>query len=338
MGTSHSLATLLGGLSIAVAHNVTLHVQHSKMGHRNILGHLVGHAFVHQHISDCKIMRNVTWRRSSFRADMEAAISSGRYSCAADLEPEACVAIVADGTPPFVSRGYNKTVVTPLRELFDGRERRRKAPRDVPRPLRIDVHIRRGDLFYYLSSFIKPGTEKQSKAALQRLVPNEVYTQLINDVAHHVNRVGWAGDVNITFHCEGAKPPASVLDVSGNYTDYGKLLQSAGLFGAGQVHVRLGPANARAAFDSMCSSDVLLGGGSGFTSVAGLFCTRPLKLVLPWTAGECSHNTYLLAKARNKSYPVKGSRKRLTLVSHLEPPPNLGALVEGIIGRLKGEM
>ena len=307
--------------------------------------HLVGRTFVHPNVSRCKLISgNASWGAGNptigrqLRSELQKAIVNGQRMCAATSS--VCGVVQVEGVPEFNAPGYERRIaLSPLADTFEQRtshlSKTRQRPRSKARPLRIAVHIRRGDLFWYLNKWNQPNTEKQRQAALMRLVPNHVYSSLIKSVAEHALRAGWTGNTTVTFHCEGSIPPASVLDVDGGYTNYSSLLQSADWLGAGRMHAALGSAVARDAFESMCKSDVLIGGGSGFSSLVGSFCSRPLKLLIPWTLKGCPRaNTYKLTNNATANYRVKNSKIPLTLVSQWLPPGELGQLVAAVLARL----
>merc|ERR1712196_427633 len=67
--------------------------------------------------------------------------------------------------------------------------------------------------------------------------------------------------------------------------------------------LKVGSHDPRKAFVSMCNSDLLITGASGFSFLVATLCARPLALPVPfWFSYECIDNAYMLDVAQNKSH------------------------------------
>ena len=94
--------------------------------------------------------------------------------------------------------------------------------------------------------------------------------------------------------------------------------------------IKLGSNEPKEAFVSMCNSDLLITGASGFSFLVAKLCRRPLVLAVPmWLSYECIENAYMLEVAQNKSYMGHSLVSRFAIPSNLEEL--LRSRIEGYI-------
>ena len=90
--------------------------------------------------------------------------------------------------------------------------------------------------------------------AYHRMLPNEAYVHMLDQLFASFRRLGWAHPVSLEFHAEGSRPPASIVNVDSTFTD----VVSLGAARGWASNARLGAESPAAAFDEMCTADVLM--------------------------------------------------------------------------------
>ena len=158
-----------------------------------------------------------------------------------------------------------------------------------PRHVRVDIHIRRGDVMAH-SDITAPsdsmGRSDDSNgvhwtvalesrfAILHRAIPNAAYLNILRGV---LSAIGRDVPVSVVLHCDSPQArPDSVPDVNASeHTNF-----SAGL--PSRVRLRMGPADVLVAFRSMCSADVVVMSRSTLSWTAAALCARPAFLATPY--------------------------------------------------------
>jgi len=159
----------------------------------------------------------------------------------------------------------------------------RKATASTANVINIAVHIRRGDLFQYIS--------KWGNLATNRLVPVSAYTSLLKQL---LTKLFVSGDdvnrkIRVTVHCEGMIGNATVSDVDGTMIDLQQemigLLDNNSNHTKAMIHNNVtflaGDEDPLQAFDDICySSNIFIAGVSSFSHLVGVLCPKPIILAM----------------------------------------------------------
>eukprot|EP00984_Skeletonema_dohrnii_P035421 scaffold35144_cov183-Skeletonema_dohrnii-CCMP3373.AAC.1 len=153
----------------------------------------------------------------------------------------------------------------------------RNATASTANVINIAMHIRRGDLFQFIS--------KWGKSATHRLVPVSAYTsllkQLLTKLFVSVSGDGVKREIRVTVHCEGIIGNATVFDVDGTMIDLQQ--EMIGLLDNNHNDVTFlaGDEDPLQAFDDICySSNIFIAGNSAFSHLVGVLCPKPIILAM----------------------------------------------------------
>eukprot|EP00984_Skeletonema_dohrnii_P031159 scaffold23296_cov116-Skeletonema_dohrnii-CCMP3373.AAC.3 len=159
----------------------------------------------------------------------------------------------------------------------------RKATTSTANVINIAIHIRRGDLFQFISKSVKKEKGWGKFQATHRLVPVSAYTSLLKqlltklfDSGDDVNR-----KIRVTVHCEGMIGNATVSDVDGTMIDLQQ--EMIGLLDNNHNNVTFlaGDEDPLQAFDDICySSNIFIAGASAFSHLVGVLCPKPIILAM----------------------------------------------------------
>ena len=151
------------------------------------------------------------------------------------------------------------------------------------RPVRIAVHIRRGEVY---NNSLDPRGSKVRAHLFGRMTPVRTYMALVKKVAHAINTDCFAGSPN--------RPPIEVVLAAENakVIELGRVVSVPDL-GPDDAIVRvdslpgvssiaLAGENVLDAFETLCFADVVIGSKSGFTALAAYLCEAPLFLTMPF--------------------------------------------------------
>lgn len=337
-GTAHSFMTLVTILGIAAESGLTVSMRLAPATTHNALGGLLGHTLRTHDKSHCARLGRFqygeagrqkeaveNWRRKMCSSNNNSSHSSNNSSMS--HARVRCAAVAFDGIaapydprepifakqPIFWDTSWLRRHVrlpppSPVVKVLDA----------VMPPLRIAVHIRRGDLGYYLARI---RGEDRPGAALARLIPTSAYVQLLDDLFLRIRQRGFERPIRVVLHVEGAKGSALVPDFDGKLTDFEAIARRRGW---ANTTFALGVSNPYLAIGEVCRSDILITGASGFSHAMALVCTRPLVLAIPiWLPYKCIPNVLPLERARKATYRVVNFGRQdcwLNLTSRLKLP------------------
>jgi hypothetical protein len=161
--------------------------------------------------------------------------------------------------------------------------------------INIAIHIRRGDLFQFVSKSLKKEKSWGKFQARQRIVPVSAYTSLLRqlltikllDGGGDNNNIMKRGEIRITVYCEGMIGNATVPDADGTMID----LQREIMIGLtttttttmihDDVTFVAGDEDPLQAFDDICySSNIFIAGASAFSHLVGVLCPKPIILAM----------------------------------------------------------
>ena len=185
--------------------------------------------------------------------------------------------------------------------------------------VQIGVHIRRGDLHGFIALH-KP--KDRAAASSIRLLPNNLYIKLINDCLNSIRREGNHTNITLNILAENSEHNA-VPDVTpGKYTNFHRVAQQMNWKNTNiVVHGHNHPDRA---FHTMCQSDILITGTSGFSHLAALLCDKPLVLAIPfWLTYDCIPKAIYLLKANTSVYSLGNNLGNYRLTSHMHLPCRL---------------
>ena len=155
---------------------------------------------------------------------------------------------------------------------------------------RIAVHIRRGDV-------LDCGLAGNFSRVPDRGLANAAYVDLLQQLTGRLQH-----SAIVQLAAEGASDARSVPDIDSSVTNFQQLLPSATVTvasGHGE-HAEL------LAFHTLCFSDVLITGKSGFSFMAAMLCKKPVILAMPfWIPYKVVPNARTLSTHGSKSYMVR---------------------------------
>lgn len=161
-------------------------------------------------------------------------------------------------------------------------------------PIRVAVHIRRGDLRGFTGS---------ENAARGRLVHENMYVVILNQLLKKLRQHG-KNDVVIRLYCEGMKAPSSIPRAS-DWTFF-NLSDEVNFYPSQNVKIDAGPNGALQAFDEMCLSDILVTGPSGFSFLVSYLCSAPIVLAVPFWQSYGYIPNALSLEINRSSIPLPG--------------------------------
>ena len=154
---------------------------------------------------------------------------------------------------------------------------------------RIAVHIRRGDV-------LDCNAGNFSRVP-DRGLANAAYVDLLQQLTGRLQH-----SAIVQLAAEGASNARSVPDIDSSVTNFQDLLPRATVMVASAhgEHAEL------LAFHTLCFSDVLITGKSGFSFMAAMLCKQPVILAMPfWIPYRVVPNARTLSTHGSKSYMVK---------------------------------
>jgi len=159
----------------------------------------------------------------------------------------------------------------------------RRAPTVPPRPIRVVVHIRRGEV-YNLS--LSP-TSKVQASLFGRMTPVRTYLALARQVVSTVRGECSDGGPPRAVEVFLAAEAATVLEegravVVPDLEENNTIVRlERDLPGATWLSLT-GSENVLEAFEAMCFADIVIGSRSGFTGMAAFLCEAPLFVAMPF--------------------------------------------------------
>ena len=264
-GLGHAFISFNQVLTLAASLRLTLHARLETSAHgATAVSQLFGNHFYADVPSDAQ-------RRPVRRADLATTVATLRRRCQSQgLAAQRAVILRLDKPPRCCeTKGLN---VCELRQAFaTSRSHDRTAMHAPDREgdrLRIAVHIRRGD---FVGSTAYGPIPRSAMVEVRKALPNRAYVRVV----HEVLRI--LGD----RRCEVVVQSDAGADVQrfpdANVTQLSNLTREFA-----PATVRLGPADTVAAFESLCTSDIVVTSRSGFSWMAAILCPKPVFLAAPF--------------------------------------------------------
>jgi hypothetical protein len=166
----------------------------------------------------------------------------------------------------------------------------RKATASTANVINIAIHIRRGDIFQFIS---KVRVRVRGKLAPHRLIPVSAYTSLLKQL---LTKLFFSGDgvkreIRVTVHCEGMIGNAAVSDVDGTMIDLQQEMMGLLDNNHNNVTFLAGDEDPLQAFDDICySSNIFIAGASSFSHLVGVLCPKPIILAMQDYGGFVKHS------------------------------------------------
>lgn len=151
--------------------------------------------------------------------------------------------------------------------------------------LRVAVHIRRGDIVARANDSLRGDRFERYYATLHRAIPNQAYLGILRDaIQGFVKRLT---ALEVVLHCDMPHAsPEAIPDVNASETSdfrsaLNRVLANSGMPDAA-ISVRMGPADAIAAFRSMCTADLVIMARSTLSWMSASLCRWPVFLATPY--------------------------------------------------------
>lgn len=203
----------------------------------------------------------------------------------------------------------------------DALARRHGAAADA-RPVRIAVHIRRGEVY---RNALDPGGNWARAHQFNRLSPVSTYTAIVREVVDSVKSACFddlaAPPIEVIFAAENATVLEPGRSISIPDLGVGDAIVHADTF-PGVTFIALASDEVLEAFEDLCFSDIVIGSRSGFSALAAYLCKAPLFLAMPfWHSYEFVPNIVVM-RERSESTRTGQFTKFTSLTSKHTPVTN----------------